>query len=54
MGKAELRIAIDADLPAQARASGRSIAELIADGLKAAPASNGDSRARQWAEDNAS
>lgn len=54
MGKAELKIEIDADLLAEAEASGRSIPELIQQGLRATQdTSKGDDRARRWAEENA-
>lgn len=54
MGKAELKIEIDADLLAQARASGRPIEDLVEDGLRASlRASGGEARARRWAEENA-
>ena len=54
MGKAELKIEIDADLLARAEASGRPIAELVEEGLRSSlKASDGDERARRWAEENA-
>ena len=54
MGKAELKIEIDADLLAQAEASGRPIAELVEEGLRASlKATDGDERAQRWAEENA-
>lgn len=54
MGKAELKIEIDADLLAQAEASGRPIAELVEEGLRSSlEGSGGDERARRWAEENA-
>lgn len=54
MGKAELKIEIDADLLAQARATGRPIEDLVEDGLRASlRASGGEARARRWAEENA-
>jgi post-segregation antitoxin (ccd killing protein) len=53
MGKAELKIDIDADLLAEAEASGRSIEELIAEGLRIARAQVSDERASRWAEENA-
>lgn len=56
MGKTELKIEIDADLLAQAEASGLTFEDLLKEGLRATRASGidgGDARARKWAEDNA-
>ena len=54
MGKAELKIEIDADLLAQAEASGRTIAELIAEGLRSSSRTlDGDQRAERWTAENA-
>lgn len=54
MGKAELKIDIDADLLARAKATGRPIAELVEESLRASlKGSDGDERARRWAEENA-
>lgn len=54
MGKAELKIEIDADLLARAEASGRPIAELVEEGLRSSlKAPDGDERARRWTEENA-
>lgn len=53
MGKAELKIDIDADLLARAEATGRPIAELVEESLRASlNASDGDQRALRWAEEN--
>ena len=55
MGKAELKIEIDADLLAQARAAGLVFEDLIEDGLRKAlrnPGLSDDEKARQWAEEN--
>lgn len=57
MGKAELRIEIDADLLKRAQDSGRPLAELVEEGLRSRlppeGVSEGDDRALKWAEDNA-
>ena len=54
MGKTELKIEIDADLAAQAEASGLDLAHVLEAELrhKLKP-SDGNERARRWAEENA-
>jgi antitoxin CcdA len=55
MGKTELKIEIDADLLAEARASGLTFEDLLKEGLRAAQthSADGDARARKWADENA-
>jgi antitoxin CcdA len=55
MGKAELKIEIDADLLARAAASGLSIEATLEAALKTALADYGaaHARAERWARDNA-
>ena len=55
MGKTELKIEIDADLLAEAQASGLTFEDLLKEGLRATQVrpADGDSRARAWAEENA-
>lgn len=55
MGKIELKIEIDADLLAQARAAGLVFEDLVEDGLRRAlrvPGPSDEDKARQWAEEN--
>jgi antitoxin CcdA len=57
MGKAELKIEIDADLLARAKASGTTLEDFVEGALRAALGptgfSEGEERARKWADDNA-
>ena len=53
MGKIELKIEIDADLLAEARAAGLSIVEITEAAVRARlPAKSDEDKARRWAEDN--
>ncbi len=55
MGKAELKLEINADLLAKARASGVDLDALAESAIRAVvqPPEAGDERARRWAEENA-
>lgn len=56
MGKAELRIEIDADLLAQAKTAGLSVEAVTEAGLRAALSEHSTGaaeRARRWADENA-
>ena len=55
MGKVELRIEIDADLLARAKATGRSVESMVEEGFRNAIShpTGADERARRWAEENA-
>lgn len=53
MGKAELKVEIDADFLAQAAAAGVDVSAVAEDALRAALArSDAEGRAKRWAEDN--
>jgi post-segregation antitoxin (ccd killing protein) len=54
MGKAELKVEIDADLLAQARAAGVDIARTLeAELRRVVPPADNEAKARRWAEVNA-
>lgn len=54
MGKIELKIEIDADLLAKAKAAGLMVEDIAEDALRARLAAlSDDEKARLWAEENA-